>query len=400
MKTHRWYPWLFGTATVVLIALLPLFMAQPQGSGFNAFRQYISSAVAPDVGLQQNALIKYHQLLWTVTGAPAACTVALDSSVDGVSWTAGGAIAGQTCTSNGQSAITGIVQVNYVRINLTAFSGGSSPTITVNYEGWAYNPSGGGSGTVSANSGSAGAIGVYAAAGGSTTIGPDTTLNDSGTVLTYSGTNVVIPVGTAAQPDLQATGSAANTGIALTTSAACFSTTGNLTTCSGSGFTLALARVVGWASSTSAGVAPDTGLSRASATVIDVGNGTAGNATGTMNLASVQVAGVTLLSSTAPTIAGAGCGGSAASIVTGNTAAFKVNVGATPGSACTITMPAATTGWNCTANDITTQSTGVFLQKQTGAESTTSVVITNFSDVAAATAFTASDILKVQCSAD
>jgi len=106
-------------------------------------------------------------------------------------------------------------------------------------------------------------------------------------------------------------------------------------------------------------------------------------------------------SSAVPTIAGAGCGGSAASIPVNNgTAAFKINVGTAPGSACTVTMPTATTGWSCSATDITTNSTSVFLQKQTGAESTTSVIITNFSDVAAATAFVANDIVKVACSAD
>jgi hypothetical protein len=108
-----------------------------------------------------------------------------------------------------------------------------------------------------------------------------------------------------------------------------------------------------------------------------------------------------LASSTAPTIAAAGCGGGAASITANNgTAAFKIGVGTTPGSACTVTMPAATTGWNCHADDITTQSSSVFVQKQTGAESTTSVTITNFNTAAAATAFTASDVLKVTCSAD
>jgi len=102
-----------------------------------------------------------------------------------------------------------------------------------------------------------------------------------------------------------------------------------------------------------------------------------------------------------PTIAGAGCGGSAASIVTANgTAAFKINVGTTPSSACTFTMPAAATGWNVSCNDITTQSTSVFVQKQTGAESTTSVTITNFNDVAVATAFAASDVLKCIATAD
>jgi hypothetical protein len=104
---------------------------------------------------------------------------------------------------------------------------------------------------------------------------------------------------------------------------------------------------------------------------------------------------------TAPTIAGSGCGGSAASILVNNgTAAFKIGVGSTPSSACTITMPAATTGWNCSATDITTDSTSVFLQKQTGAESTTSVTITNYNDTATATAFVASDVLKVICRAD
>lgn len=106
-------------------------------------------------------------------------------------------------------------------------------------------------------------------------------------------------------------------------------------------------------------------------------------------------------SPTIPTIAAAGCGGAAASIIVANgTLAFKIGVGTTPGSACTITMPAATTGWNVHCDDITTQSTSVFVQKQTGAESTTSVTITNFSDVAVATAFVASDVLKCTAAAD
>jgi hypothetical protein len=108
-----------------------------------------------------------------------------------------------------------------------------------------------------------------------------------------------------------------------------------------------------------------------------------------------------LISLTAPTIAAGGCGGAAASITANNgTAAFKIGVGTTPGSACTVTMPAATTGWNCAASDITTQSTTVSMQRQTGAESTTSVTITNFSDVTAPAAFVANDVLKVICMAD
>jgi hypothetical protein len=106
-----------------------------------------------------------------------------------------------------------------------------------------------------------------------------------------------------------------------------------------------------------------------------------------------------LISATFPTIAGAGCGGSAASITGGNsTAEFGINVGTAPtAGGCTLTMPAATTGWDCKVTDVTTNSVNVFLQKQTGAGSTTSVVLQNFSDVAVATAPTANDIWRVSC---
>lgn len=119
------------------------------------------------------------------------------------------------------------------------------------------------------------------------------------------------------------------------------------------------------------------------------------NLTGSFNFTNL------LLSATAPTIAGAGCGGSAASIASNNgVGAFTINVGTAPtAGGCTITMPAAVTAWNCFVNDITTNSTGVFYQKQTGAASTTSVVLQNFSDVAVATAPTANDIYRVSCHA-
>lgn len=109
---------------------------------------------------------------------------------------------------------------------------------------------------------------------------------------------------------------------------------------------------------------------------------------------------VLLISGTAPTITGAGCGGSGATIASNNgTAAFTINVGSTPGSACTVTMPTATTGWACSAVDVTTNSTSVFVQKQSPAASQTAtqIVITNFNDIAAATAFTGSDVVRVSC---
>jgi hypothetical protein len=132
--------------------------------------------------------------------------------------------------------------------------------------------------------------------------------------------------------------------------------------------------------------------------------------------ATLQAAGVTILDAqstglltagkllwgkAAPTIAGAGCGGSAASIADSNgSASFAINVGTAPTSAgCSVTLPTASTAWNCWANDITTNSTSVFLVKQT-ARSTTGATLVNFSDVAVATAPTANDIWTVHCFAD
>lgn len=109
-----------------------------------------------------------------------------------------------------------------------------------------------------------------------------------------------------------------------------------------------------------------------------------------------------LISTTVPTIAANGCGGSAAAIsgTPNGTASFNVNVGSTPASTgCTVTLPSAATGWNCYVTDLTTNSTSVFLQKQTGGSQTTAV-LQNFNDTATATAPTGSDIYHVSCFAN
>lgn len=107
-----------------------------------------------------------------------------------------------------------------------------------------------------------------------------------------------------------------------------------------------------------------------------------------------------MVSATGPTIATGGCGGSGASVTHSNgTAAFEINVGTGPTSAgCTFTMPGAPISWVCNANDQTTQSATVFVQKQTGADSTTSVTIQTFAATGSANAPTASDIYHLACS--
>lgn len=84
----------------------------------------------------------FHQLVWNVSGTVATCSVQVDSSSDGISWTSGGVIASQTCTSNG-SIVSASVVSNFVRINLTAISGASA-TFNAVLDGFSQNPAGGG----------------------------------------------------------------------------------------------------------------------------------------------------------------------------------------------------------------------------------------------------------------
>ena len=105
-----------------------------------------------------------------------------------------------------------------------------------------------------------------------------------------------------------------------------------------------------------------------------------------------------VVSGTAPTI-GSGFGTSPGITFSNGTAAFQVNVG-TGGSASSgvVSMPAATNGWSCSVSDVTTQSTSVFLTKQT-ATNTNSVTVKNYNTAGAATAWVASDKLNFNCTA-
>lgn len=105
-----------------------------------------------------------------------------------------------------------------------------------------------------------------------------------------------------------------------------------------------------------------------------------------------------LSSSTAPTIS-SGFGTSPTVASNNGTAAFTINVG-TGGTATNgvIGLPTATNGWNCTCNDITTNSSTVFLCKQK-ASATTTATIANFNTSATEAAWIASDIVQVSCSA-
>lgn len=132
----------FCIALIMITALSLVFFDTVQGQGFNAFQQTTFTTVTVGQTLVENTVIGFNQLSWTISGTVATCTVSLDSSPDGSTWTVGGVIAGQTCTSNGNSSVTA-GSANFMRVNMQAISGAGA-TVVVTYKGWVVNPSGGG----------------------------------------------------------------------------------------------------------------------------------------------------------------------------------------------------------------------------------------------------------------
>jgi hypothetical protein len=109
-----------------------------------------------------------------------------------------------------------------------------------------------------------------------------------------------------------------------------------------------------------------------------------------------------IYSASAPTIASGFCStGSPVTTVSASngTAAFDILIGAaTCGSTGTLTMPAATTGWVCSATDVTTPAGHNVVQTGTNG-STTAVVLTDYSRTAGtAQNFLAADHIHVMCS--
>lgn len=112
--------------------------------------------------------------------------------------------------------------------------------------------------------------------------------------------------------------------------------------------------------------------------------------------AGIQNNGKLLVSPTAPTIS-SGFGSSPSIVAHNGTPAFEINVG-TGGAASSgvVGLPTATTGWNCSATDITTKTATVFLTKQT-ASAANSATFTNYDAAGSAAAWVDSDKLRVSC---
>ena len=111
-----------------------------------------------------------------------------------------------------------------------------------------------------------------------------------------------------------------------------------------------------------------------------------------------RATGKLVTSSTAPTIA-SGFGSTPSIAASNGTSAFTVNVG-TGGSASSgvLTLPTASTGWNCVVNDLTAAAGHVAYNTRQTASTTTSVTVENqTTSTGAAVAWAASDILRLSC---
>ncbi len=95
-----------------------------------SYLQWTLSASGVSVGRVARA--REHTLAVVPSGSPSGCSLKLEGSIDGSAWfDLSGA---QTCTSNLMFHVTQ-KPVNQVRVNLVTLSGGTSPSLDVQYLG-------------------------------------------------------------------------------------------------------------------------------------------------------------------------------------------------------------------------------------------------------------------------
>jgi hypothetical protein len=121
-----------------LLALFLLLSSMALGQ-VAASRGVTFTATGADVAINLTTSgVVFHKISWVTVGTVTTCTLAVDSSADGTSFTAGGVIAGTSCnTAPGGQFISIAAHTNYIRLNLTTLTGGGSLVVT--YTGY-VNP--------------------------------------------------------------------------------------------------------------------------------------------------------------------------------------------------------------------------------------------------------------------
>ncbi len=155
----------------------------------------------------------------------------------------------------------------------------------------------------------------------------------------------------------------------------------------------------GLISDTWSSIAADTGINKVSAGVVGIATGGSGVA-GTIAATNYRVATKPVILGTAPSYASGGCLTGAGTVVTNSngTAYFTVTLGTgcSGSQPVVLTLPAATTGWNCYARHVTTPASNI--PRQSSAVSTTSVTFTNYAATTGlAAAWTDGDVFVGSC---
>lgn len=119
----------------LLFLLAGLLFAQSTSRKVVAFAAL--SASGTSTGANLGIAAHWHTVQVVVTGSPATCSVQLEGTIDDAlssSATWANLSGTQTCTSTVTFHVVDKLALG-VRINLTALTGGSSPTVTVRYVG-------------------------------------------------------------------------------------------------------------------------------------------------------------------------------------------------------------------------------------------------------------------------
>ena len=141
----------------------------------------------------------------------------------------------------------------------------------------------------------------------------------------------------------------------------------------------------------------DAVITRAAAGVIGAGLTAGGQTTGAFAAAGYRLSTTSFALGTAPTLASGGCT-SPTAVTSNGTAAFSVGVGTSCSGSqpLVFTLPAATTGWQCSARNQTNPAGSAPAMSST--VSTTSVTITNYGRTTGlAAAWTDADVVVVSC---
>lgn len=152
---------------VVLLAVLAAY-APAQVAISQIFLSATSTGRSKAVVDVRNLGATNHLFTWTVTGTPSTCTLLLETSEDGTTWSTAST---EDCSTNGSASLSSS-SYQFLTANISVLSGGTSPTVSVRYDGYQpgqglpVRPAEGGTGTTTPfTAGSlvfAGASGVYA----------------------------------------------------------------------------------------------------------------------------------------------------------------------------------------------------------------------------------------------